>query len=83
MTGTNLTNWRLKLITNRYKLDGTHAIGFKDLVNLGAWIDENFTDVKELTGYQLIADGVHIRINSDLTSIILNFGEPQCDTQTD
>lgn len=63
------------MITNRYKLDNTHAMGFQDLINLGAWIDENFTNVKELTGYQLLADGVHIRINSDLKSIILNFGE--------
>ena len=62
------------MITNRYKLDGTHAIGFQDLTDLGAWIDENFTNVKELTGYQLLADGVHIRINSDLKSIILNLG---------
>lgn len=65
------------MITNRYKLDKTHAIGFKDLVELGTWIDENFTNVKELTGYQLMADGVHITIHSDLTSIILDFGRKQ------
>jgi hypothetical protein len=65
------------MITNRYNFDKTHAIGFNDLVELGAWIDENFTNVKELTGYQLMADGVHIRINSDLTSIILDFGRKQ------
>jgi 5'(3')-deoxyribonucleotidase len=65
------------MITNRYNFDKTHAIGFKDLIELGAWIDENFTNVEELTGYQLMADGVHIRINSDLTSIILDFGDKQ------